>query len=124
MKARDCVSGRCGAGKCEEHPYFVGDPVPPGYRIEISQSDGAATARFAGLLFLVGGYAPAYIGALSMPSEYGALYIPLAGPWITMGVVEATPDKVFLAIDGAAQAAGAVLLVGGMVGAGRSPKAN
>jgi hypothetical protein len=117
--ARDCISGRCGNGVCVERPYTEGEPVPSGYVVKMSNTDAAASTRRAGLLFLAVGYAGAYLSALSLPSELGKMYVPLLGPWLTLKDVEGDPGKVLLAADGAVQLAGAVLVVGGLLGAGK-----
>src|SRR4051812_41585202 len=44
----DCYSGRCAQNECEERPYVKGTTVPPGYRLETSQADGAAITRTIG----------------------------------------------------------------------------
>jgi hypothetical protein len=117
--ARDCISGRCGNAQCVERPLEAGEPIPPGYRVQMSKTDGAASTRTAGLLFLLGGYAGAYVAALSLPSTLGAMYVPVVGPWLTLKEVDADAGKVLIATDGALQGAGLVLLVGGLVGAGK-----
>jgi len=117
--ARDCISGLCNAGECVERAYEPGTAVPPGYDVETSYSDAAASARTAGIWFFGAGYAGAYVAALSLPSRLGAMYVPVLGPWITMGQLESGGAKAALAIDGAVQGLGVVLFLGGVVGAGK-----
>jgi hypothetical protein len=117
--ARDCVSGRCGAGRCEERPYATDDPVPNGYDVMRSETDAFATVRTTGWVFFLASYAPAYVGAMSLPSQLGALYVPVVGPWFAIGHVDQSTSKVLIAVDGALQDAGAVLLIGGLLGAGQ-----
>jgi len=116
--ARDCISGLCNAGECVERPYEPGTPIPPGYDLETSHSDAAASTRTAGMWFFAAGYAGAYVAALSLPSRLGAMYVPVLGPWIAMGELDTGGAKAALAIDGTVQGAGVVLFLGGLVGAG------
>ena len=117
--ARDCVSGRCGAGQCIERPHLAGAPIPAGYESRLSQRDAAASARTAGLWFFAAGYATAYVGALSLPGRLAYLQIPVLGPWLALRKIDPPEGKALLAIDGAVQGAGAVLLAGGFLVAGR-----
>lgn len=114
---RDCWSGRCASSTCEERPYVAGDPVPPGYDVETSTHDGAATARYFGAGFLGLGYGAAYVGALADPSNLSWLFVPLLGPWISLGQVES--GKVLLVVDGVLQTAGGLVLLGGLLGSGK-----
>jgi len=115
---RDCRSGRCAEGVCEEQEYKSGDPVPPGYRIETSNEDAAASARKAGLLFFGVGYGAAYVGALALPGRLSWLYAPVVGPFLAL---EGREDyaKGLLIADGVLQSAGAALLIGGIAGKGK-----
>ncbi len=113
---RDCWSGRCASNACEERPYTAGDPIPPGYDVETSNHDGAATARYFGVGFFGLGYGAAYVGALADPSRLSWLFVPLVGPWISLGQVES--GKILLVIDGVLQAAGGLVLFGGLLGSG------
>jgi len=113
--ARDCESGRCAEGSCGEQVYQPGAPIPEGYHHERAENDAAATARFCGALFFGLSYAAAYTSGISLPSRLGALYLPVAGPWIALGHIDEGYGKVLLATDGALQGAGVVLLVGGLV---------
>ena len=113
--ARDCESGRCAEGSCVEQVYRPGVAIPEGYHLERAEDDAAATARFVGLLFFGLSYAAAYASGISLPSRLGALYLPVAGPWIALGHIDEGYGKVLLATDGALQGAGVVLLIGGFV---------
>ena len=117
--ARDCVSGRCGEGICVERPLDSDDPIPDGYEVAMSRGDAASTARAAGVLFLGVGYAGAYLAALSLPSVLGKMYVPVIGPWLSLKHVEGGDGKTWLVADGATQAVGLGLLVGGYALAGR-----
>jgi hypothetical protein len=114
---RDCLSGRCEDRICAEQPYEAGAPVPRGYRVETSTRDAAASARKAGLLFFGVGYGAAYVGALAVPGRVAALYVPVIGPFTVLEGRE-TWVKGLLIADGVVQAAGAVLLIGGIAGSG------
>ncbi len=93
--------------------------MPPGYDVEKSYSDAAASARTAGMWFFAAGYAGAYAAALSLPSRLGAMYVPVLGPWIAMGELESGGAKAGLAIDGTVQGVGIILFLGGLAGAGQ-----
>jgi hypothetical protein len=114
---RDCLSGRCEERMCAEQPHEAGAPVPQGYRIETSTRDAAASARKAGLLFFGVGYGAAYVGALAVPGRVAALYVPVIGPFTVLEGRE-TWVKGLLIADGVVQAAGAILLIGGIAGSG------
>jgi len=118
--ARDCASGRCVSGECAEQAWRTGDAIPPGYHVEVSMTDAAATARRAGLVFFAISYSGAYVGALVLPQRLSWLYAPVVGPFAALqeddlgGLVRA-----LLVADGALQAAGAGLLIGGIIGRGQ-----
>ncbi len=118
QRASDCASGLCAANVCEERRWLPGEPVPAGYETRVAQSDSAASVRLVGSIFLGVGYSGAYVAALSYPGRIGALYVPIAGPWLTLKQTDASAAKAVLAADGAIQGAGAILLIGGIVGAG------
>jgi len=115
---RDCRTGRCADGICEEFAYHTGEPLPPGYRVETSNEDAAASARKAGLLFFGIGYGAAYVGALALPGRLSWLYAPVVGPFFAL---EGREDwaKALLIADGVLQSAGAALLIGGIAGKGK-----
>jgi len=111
---------------CKERLYEPGTPVPPGYRLEPSNHDGASTARWAGIGFFALSYGTAYLAALSSPSTLAWLYVPLVGPWPLLANAEDfAPEggvgmtKVLLVTDGALQVAGALLWLGGVMGRGQ-----
>jgi hypothetical protein len=115
--SRDCASGRCAEGVCEEQRYTPGDPVPPGYTVDVSDSDAAAKCRTLGWISLGIGYGAAYVSAISLPGELSWLYVPVIGPWAE--VADKEQDlRGLIAIDGLFQTVGAGLLIGGIATAG------
>jgi hypothetical protein len=114
---RDCLSGRCEERLCAEQQYEAGAPVPRGYVVETSTRDAAASARKAGLLFFGIGYGAAYAGALAVPGRVAALYVPVVGPFTVLEGREPLVKGLLIA-DGVIQAAGAILLIGGIAGRG------
>lgn len=117
--ANDCESGLCSEGKCVERPYRRGEAVPHGYVVTMSRRDAAATARITGVFFLGISYGLAFAGAVAYPSRLQALYIPVAGPWVAMGRVEKQSGRALLLADGSLQGAGTILILGGLLVAGR-----
>ncbi|MEB2310217.1 MAG: hypothetical protein OZ921_14525 [Sorangiineae bacterium] len=117
--ARDCASGLCNASVCEERSWSPGTPIPSGYHVEQSRHDRAATARVGGAWFLGVGYASAYVSALALPNQLSAMYVPLAGPWLSLRRAEPGWPKTLLIANGVVQDVGAVLLIGGLIGAGQ-----
>jgi hypothetical protein len=124
--ARDCVSGRCADGECVERVIPKGSAPPAGYETRTAFTDPGATARQTGIVFLSVGYAGAYASALSLPGRLSWMYAPIIGPWLTLGQVEETELKGLIIADGAFQAGGALLIIGGLVSGGsqvvRSPQ--
>jgi hypothetical protein len=64
--------------------WHPGDPVPPGYHVEDQPRTGLVTA---GAIVLAVPYFFSAVSALSANSqnESGWLYVPVAGPWLTLG---------------------------------------
>lgn len=115
--SRDCASGRCAEGICEEQRYEPDQPVPAGYHVEVSDSDAAAKARTLGWISLGVGYGAAYAAAITLPGQLSWLYAPVIGPWVK--VADKSQDlRALIAIDGLFQTVGAGLLVGGIATAG------
>lgn len=115
---RDCESGRCAEGKCEEQRLESTEPPPRGYHAEVSRTDGAATCRLLGFISLGASYGASYAMALSLPGNVSWLYVPVLGPWIKVSDSQQSLRGV-IAIDGFFQTVGAGLLIGGLVASGR-----
>jgi len=115
--SRDCASGRCAEGVCEEQRYDDDKPVPTGYHVEVSDTDAASKCRMLGWISLGVGYGAAYVAAISLPGEVSWLYAPVIGPWVE--VADKHQDlRGLIAIDALFQTVGAGLLVGGIATAG------
>jgi len=103
-------------------PYKEGEPPPEGYYLAKQSRRGLT---IAGIAVFGGAYALSVIGALSALTDsrgdggYEPLFIPVLGPFITMGTAEDTQlggdglGALFL-LDGLAQTAGAVMFIVGM----------
>jgi len=96
------------------------DPNEPQSETEITRTRFPNRPLLAtGAVLLVGGYVPAAIGgALSSREEDEKLYIPVAGPWMTLtsGERESGGEKTLLVVDGAVQGVGALgMLLGLMI---------
>jgi hypothetical protein len=71
-----------------------------------------------GSVLLVGAYAPAVVGAaVSDRNGDDKMYIPVAGPWLTLtqGEDEKGGYKALLVADGAVQGLGALMMLAGLV---------
>ncbi len=118
--ARDCLSGLCAEGVCAERDIdTTKEPPPAGYDVRTASSDSGATARRAGILFFGVGYGAAYVSALTYPARLSWMYAPVLGPWLTLGQVDEKGYKGLLIADGAFQAAGALILIGGIASGGK-----
>jgi hypothetical protein len=114
-------------------PWHPGEPAPPGYHVEDKPRAGLVTA---GLIVTAIPYAFSVIAATAAQSanESGWLYVPFAGPWVTMGQRSYVCDfnsrqstgqslectgEIFLVMgliaDGVIQAAGGSLLLVGLL---------
>ncbi|KYF98911.1 hypothetical protein BE17_11165 [Sorangium cellulosum] len=102
--------------------YEEGQTVPEGYRVEGRARRGLVIAgavtfgvtyilsAMVGLVAEAGDRASGGSGAAYMP-----LYIPLAGPFVTIGTAEAKGGGVFmLMVDGLAQVGGVAMFIGGL----------
>jgi hypothetical protein len=98
-----------------------GDPVPPGYHPVQKARTGLIVggAVMLGTLWLLS----AMVAAISSDANQGnggdnALFVPAVGPFIQMGSTSSATGNLFLAIDGAVQTGGLVMLIYGIT----SPK--
>ena len=97
-----------------------GEPIPAGYHPVTRMRTGLVVggAVTFGVVYLLGGILPATIGTEAKATELTPLFAPVVGPFITMGTIgNATGTataRVFLAIDGLAQAAGVAMLIAGL----------
>lgn len=93
----------------------VSDPGEPQMESGISQRTFPNRPLLAtGSVLLVSSYVPAVIGAaISDRSDTDKLYIPVAGPWMTLkqGESEKPGHKALLVADGAVQGLGALMMV-------------
>jgi hypothetical protein len=104
----------------EELDYSEGQNVPSGYHPETRVRKGlviAGSATFGGcylfsLLIAAAGQDSA--SSSGGKNDVAPLFIPVLGPFITMGNSSSATADVFLAIDGAAQAAGVAMAVVGL----------
>lgn len=103
-------------------PYVEGRPIPPGYvLVERSHLDIAAVG---GAIFLLGYLPSVYVGALVGAAESGSsnggddfapLYIPVAGPFVTIETANANATGSFwLVLLGVAQAGGMITGITGL----------
>jgi len=100
-------------------PYREGDPIPPGYTIELRPRYSLATAGVAtfaplyGMSVLLAG---SFVGSEERTSgNYVPLFIPVIGPFVTIGTTDAEgPGTLLLMLDGLGQATGAALILAGM----------
>ncbi|MCC6556369.1 MAG: hypothetical protein IT372_25700 [Polyangiaceae bacterium] len=99
-------------------PYEEGKPTPPGYRVVNRPHTPVAIA--GGALFLLAYLPSVYVAALAGAAgdgdDFSPLYIPVAGPFITIETANAETGGAFwLMLDGAAQAGGIVTGIVGLV---------
>jgi len=87
---------------------------PPGYHLETRIRKGLVIggAVTFGTMYLFTALGAA--AANDLGGSAGALYVPIAGPFLYMGETSSQSGKVLLAIDGIAQAAGAAMLIAGL----------
>jgi len=116
------------SGPRQINGWSEGDPIPPGYH-PISRVRGglvAGGASLFGAMYLLFGLLPATIDSDSCSGYSGSschntlwpLYIPVVGPFITMGTngSHSTTVGLLLAIDGLAQAGGMAMMIFGAIG--------
>ena len=101
-------------------PYKEGDPIPSGYGIETRPRYTMATAGIATFAPLYGMsvlFAATFAGNEGVASGYYTpLFIPVIGPFVSIGTSDAESLGVFmLMLDGLGQATGVALFVAGML---------
>ncbi|APR75064.1 Vegetative cell wall protein gp1 precursor (Hydroxyproline-rich glycoprotein 1) [Minicystis rosea] len=108
-------------------PYEDGMPIPPGYGLTHRRRRAliATGAALFGASYLTSALTAATVvaGIDKHRSEVAPLFIPFAGPWITLATSRDAqlndPDRrmngVLLVVDGVAQITGAALFIAGMV---------
>jgi hypothetical protein len=93
----------------------VSDPGEPNMETTISQRTWPNRPLLTtGSVLLAGSYVPSVIGAaISDRSEDDNLYIPVAGPWMTLtrGDEESGGEKALLVASGAVQGLGALMML-------------
>ena len=108
------------SGPREIRDWEEGDAVPLGYHAESRVRRGLIVggAVTFGVLYLlsvlVASAGADDARASGRSNEEGALWAPVAGPFIQMGSTSSTTGSTFLFIDGIGQLAGAAMLVGGL----------
>jgi hypothetical protein len=97
----------------------VSDPGEPNMETTITQRTLPNRPLLAtGSVLFVGSYVPSVIGAaISDRSEDDKLYIPVAGPWMTLtrGEEESGGEKALLVASGAVQGVGALMMLSSFV---------
>jgi hypothetical protein len=97
-----------------------GEPIPPGYHPVQRVRKGAVVggAVTFGVFYLISVLIAAagtdISNANHTSNSAAGLYVPVAGPFITMTQSSSAVGNVFLALDGVAQGAGAALLIYGI----------
>lgn len=106
------------SGPREIRDYKAGEAVPPGYHVAERTRTGLVVggAVTFGSLYLLSLLVAAGGADLNRggTNPVAALYVPALGPFIQMASTESSTGKVFLAIDGLAQTAGAIMFVVGL----------
>jgi hypothetical protein len=104
----------------EKLDYEPGEPVPPGYTPVQRTRKGPiiAGASVFGSLYLLSAFAASVDADSSRDHDLAPLFIPVAGPFITIVNTNNATGTFFLVIDGLGQSAGLALLIYGLT----SPK--
>ncbi len=89
-------------------------PVPSGYHTETRVRKGLVVggAVTFGVMYLLTAFGASV--AHDVGGGADALYVPVLGPFIQMGNSDSSSGRFLLAVDGAAQAAGAAMLIYGI----------
>jgi hypothetical protein len=97
-----------------------GEPIPAGYHPVERLRKGAIVAGAVtfGVLYIISALVAAIgtdtANATHTNNDVAGLFVPVAGPFITMTQSSSATADVFLVLDGAAQATGAILFVYGL----------
>lgn len=98
--------------------YDEGAPIPPGYRVETLANRGLIVggAVTFGTTYLLSAFVAAIAVDGNGSNEFGPLFIPVIGPFITIKTAESEDFGTFtLLLDGVAQAGGVAMFVAGML---------
>jgi hypothetical protein len=101
-------------------PYNEGDPIPPGYEITTRPRRGLIIggAVTLGTTWLLSATTASFLESYGGTNPLWPLYIPVVGPFITLGTAESEGAGTFiLIIDGVAQAGGLAMLIAGFTAA-------
>jgi hypothetical protein len=98
---------------------YSGGEIPEGYQLESRINKGlviAGASTFGGVyIFNCLGAAIAYDASEGDKDAYTPLFIPVAGPFVTIHTADATATGTFgLVVDGLAQAAGLSMFIAGL----------
>jgi hypothetical protein len=97
--------------------YEEGQPIPPGYRVETRARRGLiiAGAVTFGVTYLLSAFAASIAVDGGGSEEFGPLFVPVAGPFITIGTAGSEGTGTFaLVLDGVAQAGGIAMFIAGI----------
>lgn len=100
-------------------PYEEGRPIPEGYTLKERARRGpiVAGATTLGTLYMLSALAGSVAQDTGDGDEFAPLFIPVAGPFITIGTAKSENGGTFiLMMDGIGQTAGAILLIYGLAG--------
>jgi hypothetical protein len=96
-----------------------GEPIPTGYHPVQRVRKGAIIGGAVpfGILYFISALTAAVAHDANQGRDHSAdgLFVPVAGPFITMPQTSSATANVFLALDGLGQAAGAALVIYGLV---------
>ena len=99
-------------------PYEEGDPIPQGFAVKsrANRSLIIAGSITFGAPYLISVLAAAtVVSANNNGSEFAPLFVPVIGPFITIGTAQAEGAGTFwLIFDGLAQAGGAAMFIAGL----------
>jgi hypothetical protein len=101
----------------KELDYEEGQPIPAGYHLDSKIRKGlfiGGTVTF-GACYLLSALS-ASVADSGNNDEFAPLFVPVAGPFITIGTANAEGAGTFwLVVDGVAQAGGLVMAIAGLV---------